>query len=46
MTTGIHRFGVKEEYMCFLNEFVEQEIKNMRQYIERISVSLLYTHNH
>ena len=34
------RFGVKEEYMLFMNEFVEGEIKNMKEFINRISVSL------
>ena len=34
------RFGVKEEYMCFMNDFVEKEIKNMKQFIDTISVSL------
>jgi len=35
------RFGVKEEYMCFMNDFVGSEIKNMKEFIKRISVSLL-----
>ena len=34
------RFGVKEEYMLFMNEFVEREIKNMKEFISKISVSL------
>ena len=33
------RFGVKEEYMCFMNEFVVDEIKNMKEFIKKISVS-------
>ena len=36
----VARFGVKEEYMLFMNEFVEREIKNMKEFINRISVSL------
>ena len=35
------RFGVKEEYMCFMNDFVEKEIKNMKQFINTISVSFV-----
>lgn len=31
------RFGIKEEYMCFMNGFMEEEVKNMKQFIERIS---------
>ena len=34
------RFGVKEEYMCFMNDFLSKEIKNMKQFVDRISVSL------
>ena len=34
------RFGVKEEYMLFMNEFVEREIKNMKEFISKISVSV------
>lgn len=33
------RFGVKEEYMCFMNDFVVNEIKNMKEFIKKISVS-------
>jgi hypothetical protein len=33
------RFGVKEEYMCFMNDFVVDEIKNMKEFIKKISVS-------
>ena len=33
------RFGVKEEYMCFMNDFVVEEIKNMKEFIKKISVS-------
>lgn len=33
------RFGVKEEYMCFMNDFVETEIKNMKEFLNKISVS-------
>ena len=33
------RFGVKEEYMCFMNDFLSREVKNMKQFIDRISVS-------
>ena len=33
------RFGVKEEYMCFMNDFLSKEIKNMKQFIDTISVS-------
>lgn len=32
------RFGVKEEYMCFMNDFVVEEIKNMKEFIRKISV--------
>ena len=31
---------MKEEYMCFMNDFVETEIKNMKEYLNKISVSL------
>ena len=43
------RFGVKEEYMCFMNELVESEINNMQQFIDRISVSqssIIHVHVH
>ena len=33
------RFGIKEEYMCFMNDFLGKEIKNMRQFVDKISVS-------
>ena len=36
------RFGVKEEYMCFMNDFLSKEIKNMKQFIDTISVSNTY----
>ena len=32
------RFGVKEEYMCFMNDFVSMEVKNMKEFIKKISV--------
>ena len=32
------RFGVKEEYMCFMNDFVMEEVKNMKEFIKKISV--------
>ena len=35
----VHRFGEKEDYMLFLNEFVERETQNMRNFIAQISVS-------
>jgi hypothetical protein len=38
------RFGVKEEYMCFMNEFVEKEIHNMKQFIHRISSPVPESH--
>ena len=34
------RFGVKEEYLCFMNDFLSREVKNMKQFIDRISVSV------
>ena len=33
------RFGVKEEYMYFMNSFVENQIPFMKQFLSRISVS-------
>ena len=33
------RFGGKEEYMGFMNGFVEKEFVNMRKFLEEISVS-------
>ena len=36
----VARFGVKEEYMLFMNEFVEREVKNMKEFINRLSVSV------
>ncbi len=33
------RFGVKEEYMCFMNDFVDYEIQNMKEFLNKISVS-------
>ena len=38
------RFGVKEEYMCFMNDFLSKEIKNMKQFIDTISVSNTYVY--
>jgi hypothetical protein len=38
------RFGVKEEYMCFMNEFLGKEIKNMKQFIDTISSPLVGNH--
>ena len=37
------RFGVKEEYMYFMNSFVEIQIPQMKQFLQRISVSGLGT---
>lgn len=34
-----YRFGGKEEYMGFMNGFVEKEFVNMRRFIDDISVS-------
>lgn len=34
-----YRFGAKEDYMFFMNDFVEQQIPNMKQFIRNISVS-------
>ena len=31
------RFGSKEEYMLFMNDFLEKETVNMKQYVDRIS---------
>lgn len=33
------RFGGKEEYMGFMNGFVEKEFVNMRKFLSEISVS-------
>lgn len=33
------RFGAKEDYMFFMNDFVEQQIPNMKKFIKNISVS-------
>ena len=35
-----HRFGSKEEYMLFMNDFLEKETVNMKQFVDRISVSV------
>ena len=35
----MHSFGAKEEYMCFMNGFVEKEISTMKQFLDKISVS-------
>ena len=35
------RFGVKEEYMYFMNNFVENQIPIMKRFLDRISVSAL-----
>ena len=32
------RFGAKEDYMFFMDEFLEREIPNMVHYIDKISV--------
>ena len=34
------RFGGKEEYMSFMNEFVETAIPNMDLFLSKISVSM------
>jgi len=34
------RFGAKEEYMCFMNDFVGKEISNMKGFIRKISSPL------
>lgn len=39
------RFGVKEEYMCFMNDFVAGEIKNMKEFIRKISVCYQSPHD-
>lgn len=34
-----YRFGGKEEYMTFMNDFVEEEWCNMKDFLHKISVS-------
>ena len=34
------RFGAKEEYMTFMNDFVEEEWSNMKDFLQKISVSI------
>jgi len=34
-----NRFGGKEEWMTFMNEFVVMEFQNMRDFLEHVSVS-------
>ena len=36
-----HRFGIKEEWMEFMNAFVSEEFSNMRRFLQSISVSCL-----
>ena len=36
------RFGGKEEYMDFMNGFVEKEFVNMRKFLNEISVSKIH----
>ena len=33
------RFGGKEEYMTFMNDFVDREFSSMRTFLQQISVS-------
>lgn len=40
------RFGGKEEYMGFMNGFVEKEFVNMRKFLEEISTITDTTENH
>ena len=35
----VHRFGPKESYMKFMNDFVGKESDNMRRFLANISVS-------
>ena len=39
------RFGGKEEFMTFMNDFVEQEWANMKDFLARISVSYCHPAN-
>ena len=34
------RFGGKEEFMTFMNRFVEREAVNMKNFLRKISVSI------
>lgn len=38
------RFGGKEKYMCFMNNFVERELVNMQQFLRQISTSASVSH--
>ncbi len=33
------KFGAKEEYMTFMNDFVDREFSSMRTFLQQISVS-------
>ena len=35
----VSRFGAKEEFMTFMNDFVEREMSSMKQFIQQISVT-------
>ena len=41
MIYSFYRFGGKEEYMGFMNGFVEKEFVNMRRFLDDISVSYI-----
>lgn len=35
----VHRFGHKENYMTFMNSFIESESANMKKFLHLISVN-------
>ena len=38
----VSRFGGKEEFMTFMNRFIEKEATNMKSFLRKISVSRVY----
>lgn len=40
------RFGSKEEYMTFMNDFVDRELSSMKTFLQQISVRSVNTFLH